>query len=193
MPEEKEPVPEQQEKLEKKVLKAKEPRSKKFVSWIIAPFERRAFKDLNDYYLESGEHVVDYVPETVIPSIDFRWVILTDRRIIFATRYLMTTDFQDMNLDQMEFEYKKGPLFFDQLAFERYSISYTAQFYSYDREHVVRLMSEIEEVQKEHLEPTEEISQKAIQALHDLAELYEKGLISKEDYEKKKQKYLEEI
>lgn len=169
----------------------KKTRSQRFVERILNPIETRVTKDLHEKFLQEGEEIIDYLSETLIPAIDFRWVILTDRRMIFVIRHFLDTEFNDMSFDSMEFEYKKGTLLFDEVTFERFSNIYRAQFYSFYRDHVLRFLGEIEEAIKGS--SVEKETQDAIHTLKDLTELWEKGIISKEEFEEKKKKYIDEI
>lgn len=74
-------------------------------------------------YLHHEEKMIDYLKEVWVPRFDFSWVVLTDERIIVATRKLFEVKFVDYIIKSIDIDISMG-FPFDTLSFEVFSKKY---------------------------------------------------------------------
>lgn len=101
-----------------------------------------------DPYTAVDEEIVDAIKETYILDYDFRWLILTDRRVIIAQRRLFETEFRDVSFEGLDIQIKKGPLLFDEIHLKSITDDYKAQFYSFNRNKTLTFLQELENERK---------------------------------------------
>lgn len=95
-------------------------------------------------YMEDEERIIDLMMETIIPAFDFRWLILTDYRIIRVIYSWFEYDFHDVSFDSMDVQLVEG-IFYDSVTFKSMTDNYKASFYVFSRERTKTFMQEIED------------------------------------------------
>src|SRR3972149_8034938 len=84
-------------------------------------------------YLNEDEKVEDIIKEVFIPKFDFRWVILTQKRVIVVVRKFLDYTFKDYSCSLLDLDLSLGSIF-DEIEFEVPGKNYKAQFYSFRRD-----------------------------------------------------------
>lgn len=152
-------------------------------------------------YLHKDEKILDALKEVWVPRIDFTWLILTDVRVIVATRSLFQFKFTDYILSGLDIDMTIG-FPFDTLTLEVFSKKYTGQFYWFSRKKTLGFIEKLEstiEANEKMEERGNKIPEKKgekcepLETLKRLADLQKQGIITKEEFEKKKKKLLEDI
>lgn len=159
---------------------------------------RKLLKTLNEDFLKKGEVIIDFMHETFIfTSFDFRWVILTNQRLIIAIRHLIATTHRVMDLDGLEYDFTKGAFFYDVVEFSRRTEFYRATFYSTDRMFVKEFLDSLQKVQVELEKQSQmersEAALEPVQTLEDLAELRDRGIVSEREFKKAKEDFLKKF
>jgi len=152
-------------------------------------------------YLHSHEEIKDSLKEVWVARYDRSWVILTNERIIIAVRRIFEYKFTDYSLENLDIDLTLG-LPFDTIEMEAEGKKYTGHFYSFRRERNLSFLKKIkEEIKKtknkgkgETKEKKEESEKcKPVETIKELAELKKTGIITGEEFEKKKKKLLKDI
>lgn len=121
-----------------------------------------------DAYLEDDEEIVDALMETLVLAIDFRWLILTNMRVILAIQRMLSTEFRDVRFDGLDMQLKKS-FFFDDLHIKSMTDDYHASFYSMARPRTEEFLQELEDerdrFQKEKKKYEKLIEQEAMEEL----------------------------
>lgn len=154
-------------------------------------------------YLHHEEKIIDYLKEVWVPRFDFSWIVLTNERIIVATRKLFEVKFVDYFIKNIDMDLSLG-FPFDTLSFEVFRKKYTGQFYWFNRKKTLGFVEKIE-TKIEANERIEEKRDKAIlggkeekeceplESLKRLADLRKQGIITEEEFQEKKKKLLRDI
>jgi hypothetical protein len=153
---------------------------------------RFVLKDLGEY-LKPKEVIADVIHEAYVPSIDFRWIILTNQRVIIAKRTILATHLNDINLNEMEITLERG-VFYDIVLFQMRMDQYRGSFYATDRAYTMDFVNKIKaaqyQMQQEEEQAMSEASAEPIQTLEDLAELRDRGIVSDAEFEAAKKEFL---
>lgn len=145
-----------------------------------------------DPYLEQDEEVIDYVRETIIPAFDFRWIILTNQRLIQATYKWFDYEFHDVRFEGIDMQFSQG-FFYDAVRIKSMTDDYNASFYRFNRPRTEEFMQEIED-ERDAFQLLKKKNEKRVE--HEITEqlIVEGVLPSKEDsgHEEKLKKEKEE-
>ena len=93
-------------------------------------------------YLHHGEEVIAFLKKVWVPRFDFSWVVLTNERVIIATRKIFEVNFTDYIIRNIDMDVSLG-FPFDTLTFEAFRKKYTGQFYWYNREKTLGFIEKI--------------------------------------------------
>jgi hypothetical protein len=147
-------------------------------------------------YLDEGEEIIEAIHEAYIPRIDFRWIVLTNTRVIIAIRKLFPVEFLSIPLDGISVKFVRS-IFFDILEFKQINNQYRATMYSFDRSYTLdffnQVRNQIRKFQDQKQLRQSEITLQPLQALENLIELKNKGEISDKEYLKLKNEILENM
>lgn len=147
-------------------------------------------------YLHTHEVVLSFLQEVWVARIDVSWVILTNERVVIATRKLFNVSFADYSLKSLDIDISLG-FPFDTVDLESFSKKYTGHFYWFNRERTLKFIEDIERRMEEgesNNQPLlEEKKSSQLDVLKELAELQKQGIITKEEFEKKKKQILKDI
>lgn len=153
-------------------------------------------------YLHPHEKLEDAIMEVFIIAVDFRWVILTNERIIVGIkRILGSFDFKDLVIKSLDIDLDLGYIY-DKIEFKIPGKAYNGHFYTFRRKDTLKFFKKVEKRIIELEEGKEIVPQKQKQdggknhyyeRLNKLNKMVKKGLITQEEYEIKKKKILEEI
>lgn len=145
-------------------------------------------------YLQKDEKVYDALEEVYVLRFDFRWTVLTNERIIVATKRILDYNFKDYPLNILDIDVDLG-FFFDILEFRMPSKVYTAHFYSFNRNLNLKFFHEIEKKLREVRlnEKVDDNDYKVADKLRDLKKLYQEEIITKEEYNEKKKELLKRL
>lgn len=148
-------------------------------------------------YLHSHEKILDFMKEVWVPRYDISWIILTNERVIVATRKIFEYKFVDYALKNLDIDLTLG-FPFDTIMLEAVGKKYTGHFYSFRRgknleffEQIEKKLEEREGTTKEKKEEKEEYP--PVETLKELADLKEQGIITEEEFNKKKKELLEKL
>jgi hypothetical protein len=97
-----------------------------------------------DSYVEKDERLVDIVMETLVPNLDFRWLILTDIRIIRVIYQWFEYRFYDVRFEGIDMQISEG-FFYDSVHIKSMTDDYVAHFYTLSRPKTRRFLQEIED------------------------------------------------
>lgn len=144
-------------------------------------------------YLHKGEKLHDAIEEVYVLNFDFSWVLLTDERIIVSTKRLFDYNFKDYQLSSLDIDISLG-FFFDVLEFRIPAKVYTSHFYRFNRKNTLKFFHEVEKKISEEKEGDDkEEKEKPSDRLRELNYLLKEGLLTKEEFEKKRKKILKEL
>lgn len=144
-------------------------------------------------YLGENERVLESLKEVFILNYNFSWVVLTDKRIIISTKKILEYSFKDFYLNKVDIDLDLG-FFFDELQIDVSGKKYQAQFYSFRRENTVKFYHKVNEAIAEQREG--EPNQKPcppLESLRELRKLLDEKVITKKEFEEKKQEILKEM
>lgn len=144
-------------------------------------------------YLFSRERLLDFIKEVWAPG-NTSWLILTNKRIIVVTRTSFELKFVDYGIWGLDLNLTLG-LPFDTIDLEVTGKKYTGHFYWVNRKKTLNFLEKMErKVDAKNREDRKEKDNiDAIKQLKELAELKKQGIISEEEFEKKKKKILRKI
>ena len=148
-------------------------------------------------YLHSHENIIDFLKEVWVPRYDISWVILSNERIIVATRRIFEYRFVDYNLKNLDVDLVLG-FPFDTIELEAIGKKYTGHFYSFRRNKNLEFFDQIEKRIEEREaegkgEKKKEEECPPVETLKDLADLKKQGIITEEEFLEKKKKMLDKI
>ena len=147
-------------------------------------------------YLHSHEKILDFMKEVWVPRYDISWVILTNERIIVASRRIFEYRFVDYHLNNLDIDLVLG-FPFDTIQLEAIGKKYDGHFYSFRRNRNLAFFEQIEK-RVEEIEAEEKGEKKKeecppVETLKELADLMKQGIITEEEFEKKKKELLEKM
>ncbi|MCL5093769.1 MAG: hypothetical protein M1355_01415 [Patescibacteria group bacterium] len=145
-------------------------------------------------YLDQDEKMIDILRETFVPHFDFRWLVLTNKSVIIAIRELFNYKFVDFHLRNIDINLEYGFLY-DQLEFGSMGKNYRAQFYVFQRGKTLDFFKKMKEQAKIISEGKEKKKPPSdpIELIKELTKLLKRGIITKQEFEKKKEELLKKI
>lgn len=168
-----------------------------FIDKMLSGVRKKLFLMLEGY-LEADEKLIASLHETYIPRFDFRWLILTDRRIIVAIRKTGQFEFFDYTLNEILIDFEIGTVLFDQININSTGKKYQAQFYKFQTKEVtqfIRLAKKYSErlAQKNKGNQKESSGCSSVNNLRELSKLKNEGVITEEEFKEKKKELLNKI
>jgi len=154
-----------------------------------------ALKDNLKNYLDEDEEIIFFAKEVPVLSIDFRWIILTQFRIILVVRTLVEYSFRDFVCKELDMDLNLG-FIFDIVELEVPGKQYRATFFSWNRNKTLKFFSNLKHCKVYHhvehsIKGIKE--EKPIFLLQELLKVKNAGGLSEKEFEKKKMEILKRI
>lgn len=148
-------------------------------------------------YFSSGEEIVDIIHESYAAAVDFRWVILTNKRVFIAIRHYFDAEFRVFPLEGLNYDYHRGLVLYDTIEFKSQGGSYRATLYVKDRAYTEKFIDQIKKIQAEAEEAKKKSNtdpkMQAVMALDSLNRLKKEGVIGLKEYEDTKREFLKKL
>lgn len=147
-------------------------------------------------YLHSHEKVEDFLKEVWVVRYDVSWIIITNERVIVATKKSFELKFVDYGLKSLDIDFSMG-IPFDTIEVEAIGKKYMGHFYWFNRKKTLAFLEKIEKKLEPNAEggnmKNEEEECEPLETLKELAELKKQGIITEEEFKEKKKKLLDEV